>query len=65
MSIWDCGSLATSCQPSATSGFIYADWRRNLNVVLICISFMAKDVEHFVMCGFFFFFIFGHLDFLP
>jgi hypothetical protein len=29
--------------------------RGNLNVVLICISFMAKAVEHFFMCFFFFF----------
>jgi hypothetical protein len=30
--------------------------RGNLNVVLICISFMAKAVEHFFMC-----FFFGHI----
>jgi hypothetical protein len=36
--------------------------RWNLNVVLICISFMARGVEHFFMCGFFFFF-FRHLYF--
>jgi hypothetical protein len=31
--------------------------RRNLSVVLICISFMARDGEHF------FHVCFGHLDF--
>jgi hypothetical protein len=31
--------------------------RRNLNMVLICISFMAKDGEHFFM------YFFGHWNF--
>jgi hypothetical protein len=31
--------------------------RENLSVVLIGISFMARDSEHFFMC------FFGHLDF--
>jgi hypothetical protein len=31
--------------------------KRNLSVVLICISFMARDGEHFSR-------VFGHLDFL-
>jgi hypothetical protein len=29
---------------------ILTGMRRNLSVVLICISFMARDGEHFFMC---------------
>jgi hypothetical protein len=36
---------------------IEVKWRWNLSVVLICISFMARDGEHF------FHVFFGHLDF--
>jgi hypothetical protein len=39
--------------------------RWNLSVVLICISFMARDGEHFfhVFCFVLFWGFFGHLDF--
>jgi hypothetical protein len=36
---------------------ILTGMRWNLSVVLICISFMARDGEHFFIC------FFGHLNF--
>jgi hypothetical protein len=43
--------------PTFLPKFVVSGVRWNLSVVLICISFMAKDGEHFFRV------FFGHLDF--